>query len=416
MPEAVLSLLKLHKTQQHVYDNLSRFNVLRMGRRWGKTTLAQEYFLDDILDGAPLAFVSPTYKMLSEVWREMKRVFHPITRDKSEQEKRIEFVTNGSIEFWSGESPDSIRGRKYKKIFIDEAAMIKSLVSIFNEIIMPTLIDYGGGIIFASTPRGKNDFRELDDRSAEDDEWSSFHYTTYDNPILDKDFIDALVRSMSSRATRQEIYAEYIDNSEDAIFNIDDIDAGRVGEAPEMNRIIIGVDPAVTANKKSNMTSIVAAGRKYASVNGQFYVLSDDSGIYKPNDWAKRVKSSYDIWNADRVVGEVNNGGDLIEANIRTIAPNISYKSVRATRGKAMRAEPIAALYEQHRVHHVGHLRELETQMTTWSPFDNDSPDRIDALVWALTELMGKGVQINPTANVQNYIRGESQTQRRPGF
>ena len=378
-----LKLHEPHATQAIVKAELGRFNILRMGRRWGKTTFSQDYFHADILAGYPCAFISPTYKMLSDVWREYRNVFEPIMSYKNEQEKRLEFVTGGSLDFWSFESPHSIRGHKYRKVFGDEAAMVKELSMIWNEIMLATLIDYKGEAILASTPRGNNDFRKLDESS----DWKSFHYTTYDNPILDRDEIKTIENSMTARASRQEIYAEYIDNAEDAIFKIDDIDNNRVDETPnDLQLIFIGVDPAVTSHSKSNMTGIVVAGKR----DDDYYIFGDASGIYKPSVWAEKVVNLYDLHKADRVIGEVNNGGELVEANLRTVRQNISYTSVRATRGKAVRAEPIAALYEQGRVHHVGHLRDLETQMITWSPSEDESPDRVDALVWAITAMMGK--------------------------
>ena len=378
-----LEILEPHATQATVKAELARFNILRMGRRWGKTTFSQDYFLTDVLAGYPCAFISPTYKMLSDVWREFRRVFEPITANKNEQEKRLEFITGGSLDFWSFESPHSIRGHKYRRVFGDEAAMVKELSMIWNEILLPTLIDYKGEAILASTPRGSNDFRKLD----ESNEWKSFHFTTYDNPILDHEEIQTVERSMTARAARQEIHAEYIDNSEDAIFHIDDIDNNRVDKIPDdLHMVYIGVDPAVSSNSKSNLTGIIVAGKK----DEDYYIYADASGIYKPSAWADKVVSMYDFYNVDRVIGEVNNGGELVEANLRNVRRNISYMAVRATRGKAVRAEPIAALYEQGRVHHVGHLRDLESQMITWSPSEDESPDRVDAMVWAITAMMNK--------------------------
>src|SRR5690606_11355674 len=117
----------------------------------------------------------------------------------------------------------------------------------------------------------------------------------------------------------------------------------------------------------------------------------DLSGKYSPNGWATIAVKAFHTWQADRIVGEVNNGGDLVESNIRTVGPNVPYKAVRASRGKRIRAEPVAALYEQGRVHHLYHFSTLEDQMCTWNPETDESPDRMDALVWGLWELMVKG-------------------------
>jgi phage terminase large subunit-like protein len=127
--------------------------------------------------------------------------------------------------------------------------------------------------------------------------------------------------------------------------------------------------------------------------NGHYYVLGDYSLAASPLVWASEVVKAYHIHHADRIIGEVNNGGDLIETTLRTIDPTVSYRKVTATRGKAIRAEPIAALYEQGKVHHVGAFQDLEDQMCEWVPNDPKakSPDRMDALVWAITDLMQHG-------------------------
>ena len=149
-------------------------------------------------------------------------------------------------------------------------------------------------------------------------------------------------------------------------------------------RVVVGVDPAVTSSDESDETGIIVAAK---AENGHAYVLADLSGRFSPDTWARVVIKAMDDWDADRVVAEVNNGGDLVETVLRTIDRAVSYKAVHASRGKVTRAEPIAALYEQGKVHHVGSLPRLEDQMTTWTP-GMASPDRMDALVWALTELM----------------------------
>ena len=157
-----------------------------------------------------------------------------------------------------------------------------------------------------------------------------------------------------------------------------------------LTRIVVAIDPAVTSSAASDETGIVVAG---IDANQHGYVLEDLSGRYSPDQWARRAVTAYREWGADRIVAEVNNGGDLVSTVIRTVDPNVSYKAVHASRGKITRAEPIAALYEQGKVHHVGMFAELEDQMCDWSPSSGQaSPDRMDALVWALTELMITGV------------------------
>jgi len=161
----------------------------------------------------------------------------------------------------------------------------------------------------------------------------------------------------------------------------------RKQHAPELRRIVVAIDPAVTSKEDSDETGIVTVGK---GVDDNFYILADLSGIYSPLEWANKAVNEYHAIDADRIIGEVNNGGDLIEMNLRNVDNSVSYKSVRASRGKQTRAEPIAALYERGMVYHVGTFGKLEQQLTTWNPEDTDSPDRLDALVWGLTELTQK--------------------------
>lgn len=171
---------------------------------------------------------------------------------------------------------------------------------------------------------------------------------------------------------------------EGGMWKYDTIDANRVQEAPDnLIRITVGVDPAVSANDGSDETGIVVAG---ADPFGHFYVLDDASLKGSPHAWGVAAISVYQTRIADVIVGEVNNGGDLIEANLRNIDRNVPFKAVHASRGKQIRAEPIAALYESGRVHHVGIFPRLEDQMCRWVPGEK-SPDRMDALTWALWEL-----------------------------
>ena len=152
-------------------------------------------------------------------------------------------------------------------------------------------------------------------------------------------------------------------------------------------RIVVSIDPAVSSGETSNETGIVVVG---LGVDEHAYVLSDLSGRLTPYEWALRAVGAYHDHRADRIVAEKNQGGALVESNLRTVDPRIPYKGVTASRGKQTRAEPIAALYEQGRVHHVGYFGSLEDQMVCWEPGTGraNSPDRLDALVWGVTELM----------------------------
>ena len=189
-----------------------------------------------------------------------------------------------------------------------------------------------------------------------------------------------------TRLGRQELEAEILGDLPGALWSLATLDAYRLRDSPDLQRIVVSVDPAVTATEASDEHGIVVAG--LADKRG--IVLEDASLQGSPNEWARRAVSLYRSWNADCIVIEVNQGGDMVAHTIRTIDPNVNIREVRASRGKHVRAEPIAALYEQGRVAHVGAFPELEAQMTqmTTSGYEGEgSPDRVDALVWAFTEL-----------------------------
>ena len=209
---------------------------------------------------------------------------------------------------------------------------------------------------------------------------------------LAEDYIEGTLGGLSERERRRYRDGEFLDDNPYALFKHEAIDAGRILSTRGMrfNRVVVGVDPAVTSSDTADYTGIVVVA---SSDNGHYYVLADYSCIASPLVWAGEVVKAYHTHQADRIIGEVNNGGDLIETTIRTVDPAVSYRKVTATRGKVIRAEPIAALYEQGKVHHVGALQDLEDQMCEFVPNDPKakSPDRMDALVWAITELMQHG-------------------------
>ena len=189
-----------------------------------------------------------------------------------------------------------------------------------------------------------------------------------------------------TRLGRQELEAEILGDLPGALWSLSTLDAYRLREAPQMGRIVVAVDPAVTATEASDEHGIIVAGLS----DQRGIVLEDASLSGSPNEWARRAVSLYRSWGADAIVIEVNQGGDMVAHTIRTIDSNVKIKEVRASRGKHVRAEPIAALYEQGRVAHVGSFPELEAQMTqmTTNGFEGEgSPDRVDALVWAMTDL-----------------------------
>lgn len=394
-----LRLSRPHAAQQQVIDEARRFNVLVAGRRFGKSRLGLKLLADKALAGLPCAWCSPTYKNLAELWRECVHTLAPVTKHKSETERRIELITGGVIDMWSLENPDVIRGRRYSRVVVDEAAMVKGLEEAWSMVLRATLIDYEGDAYFLSTPKGRNDFMDFYELDTEKHlpEWKSWRFPSMANPHLPTGELDGLQQTMTARAYEQEVEARFIDEVSGALWKMKTIDDLRVEKPPTLTRIVVAIDPAVTAKEASDETGIVAAG---IGEDDHLYVLADSSGTYSPLQWASKAIGQYDALEADRIIGEVNNGGDLIKANLRAVRSTVPFRAVHASRGKAIRAEPIAALYEQGRVHHVGRFPDLEIQMTTWSPVDDDnSPDRVDALVWAATELMLKRVQRRATSS-----------------
>lgn len=203
---------------------------------------------------------------------------------------------------------------------------------------------------------------------------------------LPEGYLEETLAGLSERQRLRFLEGRWLDDFAGALWTQEMIERDRVEAPPEeFERIIIGVDPAVSSGRDADETGIVTVAR---GRNRHFYVLSDASMTGRPTEWAGRAVAEYHRFHADRIAGEVNNGGDLIETVLRSIDADVSFRAVRAMRGKIERAEPVAALYEQRRVHHLGRFPELEEQMTTFRPESGDSPDRLDALVWAVTMLM----------------------------
>ncbi len=210
--------------------------------------------------------------------------------------------------------------------------------------------------------------------------------STYENRAnLAPAFFEGIVsRYEGTRLGRQELLGQVVDDDAGSLFKRGLI--SHIEEAPDLRRIVVAIDPAVTANAGSDETGIVVAG---VGVDGHGYVLDDASRKASPDGWARAAVAAYGRWRADRIVAEVNNGGDLVEHTVRTVDPNVPYSAVRASRGKIARAEPVAALYEQGKVQHVGRFEALERQMCEGTGRHAvASPDRVDALVWAISELM----------------------------
>ena len=213
--------------------------------------------------------------------------------------------------------------------------------------------------------------------------------TTYlDNKEnLSDSFLQTAERTREENLHRYEhlFLGKWLDDAEGLLWNRPIIDRARIVSKPDLKRIVVAIDPAATSNMESDETGIIVAGKDH---DGKGYILEDLSGKYSPNEWAKIAQQAAKNWNADCIVAEKNMGGEMVESVIKSTGTPTRIKLVTATKGKYVRAEPIYSLYEQHKIYHVGHFPLLESQMITFDPDKGKSPDRVDALCWAFTELM----------------------------
>jgi phage terminase large subunit-like protein len=340
---------------------------------------------------------------------------------------RLTWPNGTQAVLYTSQEPNDLRGPNHDWYWADEVAAWIYPDETFDNL----MLGLRGGThprgVFTTTPRPIKLVRQLLGKErGPDGEFVQYpgvvlapRMHTKDNLAnLAPSFIQQVVRKyQGTRLGRQELAGELLLDVPGALWTLDLIEAARwrdrVPVPSTLTRIVTAIDPAVTSDpEESNETGIITVGRDNRR-EPHFYVFADDSGILKPWDWATRAKNRFHEvgrWGdtrvkADRVVGEVNNGGDLVEAQLRVVEPNISYKAVHASRGKRTRAEPVAALYEQGRVHHCGAFDRLEDQMITWVPdMADDSPDRCDALVWAITELM----DVHPPARIQPTVSRRS--------
>ena len=316
--------------------------------------------------------------------------------------RRLQWPNGAIATLYSAEEPDRLRGPQHDAALCDELATWRD-PSTWDMLQFGLRLGKNPRIVVATTPRPTRLVRQLLLREGQG--LVVTRGTTYENrDNLAPGFFQQIVsRYEGTRLGRQELLAEVLMDVPGALWNLDGIDAARRERAPDLTRVVVAIDPAVSTNEGSDETGIIVAGR---DEGGHGYVLEDLSGKHQPADWARTAIAAYRRHSADRIVAEVNQGGDLVENTLRTIDENVSYSSVHASRGKFVRAEPIAALYEQSRVHHVGSFPELEDQMSSFvADIDRaklGSPDRVDALVWGLTELM---VERMPYAGLFEYYR-----------
>lgn len=282
---------------------------------------------------------------------------------------------------FSAHEPDRMRGPQYHYAWGDEVAAWR-YEDAFDQLNLGLRLGKRPRLCLTSTPRPTKLIRQI----ISDPRTYVVRGSTFENVALSQDVLDKWRdKYEGTRLGRQELYAEILDDVEGALWTHTLIDRERrkAENLPDMRRIVIAIDPAVTSGANSDETGIVVAG---LGEDNRYYVIEDESGRYKPDEWANVAIKLYRQHSADRIVAEVNNGGDLVERMLRIVDKSVSYRPVRASKGKITRAEPISSLYEQGKVSHIGSFALLEDQMCTYVGGGN-SPDRLDALVWALTDL-----------------------------
>ncbi len=234
--------------------------------------------------------------------------------------------------------------------------------------------------------------------------WTSMRLNPSDNMANINEAYKNILGEFTGKSKQRFVDGVFTDDTENALWKRETmIDANRLLNMPsDMDRIVVGVDPAVTDKESSCATGIVVAGKKKIGITEHFYILDDRTFRGSPDQWAKQTVKAFDKFRADRVVAETNNGGALVESLLRTVRRNLPITQVYASRGKIKRAEPVAALYEQNRVHHVGDLSTLEDQMCNYTgPGCDIESDALDAAVWAITDLMNGGIgTIHQTQNI----------------
>jgi len=374
--------------------------LLLGGRGAGKTRAGAEWVRAMALGIKPIA-TEPAKRiaLIGETLGDVRRtmiegvsgllaIHPPAERPLFEPSKRRVTWPNGSIaEMFSAEDPEGLRGPQFMAAWSDELCKWSKPEETWDMLQFALRLGDAPRQVITTTPRATalikfiiNNEKTVIRRSK-----------TSDNKThLSKSFLKTVHEKYSgTRLGRQELEGELIEDREDALWQRDQIENLRKRTSPELERIVVAIDPPVTSGEKADLCGIIAAG---IDTEGAGYILKDQSvqGL-TPLKWAEVAVELYHNSNADRIVAEVNQGGELVEAILRQVDNSIPIKKVHATRGKFTRAEPVAALYEQGRICHIGCMQELEDQMCDFGPgglSSGNSPDRLDALVWAITDLM----------------------------
>lgn len=318
---------------------------------------------------------------------------------------------NGAVAYlYNATEPDQLRGPQHDAGWADELAKFRYMQETWDQLQFGMRLGPHPKVIVTTTPRPLPLIKKL----VTDPDTFVTRGSTFDNAgNLAKPFLKQIEdRYGNTRLGRQELEGEILGDIPGALWTRDSIDNNRLKEAPDLERIYVAVDPAASSEEGADENGIVVVGMaRDADGYARGYILEDGSLRGSPDEWAKKAVHLYRKWQADKIIAEKNNGGEMVEAVIKAADRSVPVKLVHASRGKYVRAEPISALYEQNRVHHVGRFDELEDQMCLFS-IDNirspstGSPDRVDALVWGLSEIFDKiaGRRRTPSASSETGV------------
>jgi len=361
--------------------------LILAGRGFGKTRTGAEWVRQQVKTSQYVNLIGATADDARDIMVEGESGILAVCPDNErpqyrKSERKLIWPNGATSLIFTADEPERLRGKQAEKLWADELAAWR-YPDAWDQAKLGLRLGAHPQAVITTTPRPTKIIREI----AKDSATVITRGTTYDNRgNLAPSFFGAIIKTYEgTRLGRQELNAEILEDNPNALWQRGRIDELRVIAAPGLKRIVVGVDPAVTSKEDSDWTGIIVAA---IGDDDHGYVLDDYSIMASPDQWAQAAVNAYHKHGADRIVAEVNNGGDLVELVIRTVDRNVSFKDVRASRGKAVRAEPIAALYEQGRIHHVGAFPALEDQMCDFDHMTAaKSPDRMDALVWAFTEL-----------------------------
>jgi len=396
---------RARSAQYPVRDTLSarsRTFLLMGGRGAGKTRTGAEWVNALVRGFAPfshglrhgrVALVGETLGDVREVMIEGESGIRAIARGERPRfeagRRRLVWANGAVAQMFSAEDPDSLRGPQFDAAWCDEIAKWRLDEATFDMLQFGLRLGGEPRQIVTTTPKPTPLMKRL---LADPGTLVRRMRTDENAKNLAAGFVAAMhERYGGTRLGRQELDGELVDEREDALWSRAMLERAFTSDAPELGRIVVAVDPPASARTTSDACGIVAAG---LAGDGRVVVIADATlRAAKPQDWAAAAVALYHRLAADCLVAEVNQGGDMVAAVIRTVDPAVPVKAVRAKRGKWLRAEPVAALYEQGTVKHAGRFRELEDEMCDFGPAGlstGRSPDRVDALVWAIHELTGR--------------------------